>query len=159
MADILLERTFDAPRDLVFRAWTDPEQLVQWFAPRGCSIEFERIDPREGGSFHSCIRTPVGPDCWCVGTYLEIMPPERLAFTMRLADADGNPLDSEGAGKDSEWPEETTITVTLTEDSGRTHMTLHQNAPEEIARRTGAYGSWIEMFDRLAESLPTRTSA
>ncbi|RYG39783.1 SRPBCC domain-containing protein [bacterium] len=153
MADVLIERAFDAPRAMVFAAWTNPEMLVRWFAPTGCTIHFEKIDPRTGGEFHSCIRTPVGPDCWVRGTYLEILPPERLVMTMALADASGQRLQADAAGKDPEWPDETTVTVTFAEEGNGTRMTLHQNAPESVARRTGAYGSWLDMFDRLAEDL------
>ena len=74
-----------APRP-VFEAWTDPEHLQRWFAPRGCTVHFCRIDFRPGGTFHSCIRTPDGHDCWCVGIYRAIVAPERIVFTMAVAD-------------------------------------------------------------------------
>ena len=60
--DVLITRDFDAPRDLVFRAWTDPDRLARWHAPRGCTIEYRAIDVRPGGSFHSCIRAPDGQE-------------------------------------------------------------------------------------------------
>jgi uncharacterized protein YndB with AHSA1/START domain len=70
--EVLITRTFDAPRELVFQAWSDPELLVRWFAPRGCTIQFRKLDLRQGGTFHSCICTPQGNECWCIGTYREI---------------------------------------------------------------------------------------
>ena len=150
---VLITRIFDAPRELVFRAWADREHLLRWFAPDGCQIEFRSFDCREGGKFHSCIRTPDGQDCWCIGEYVEVAAPERLVFRMRMADASGNPVTSTAAGKQSDWPEETTVTVTLDDVAGRTRLTLHQSVSEVLARQTGAYPSWLQMFDRLAHDL------
>lgn len=151
--DVLITRVFDAPRDLVFRAWTDPEQLAHWYAPQGCTIEFRSLDVREGGTFHSCIRTPDGHDCWCVGTYTELVAPERLVYSMAVADANGNRIAPTDAGMDPEWPHETIVTVTFTEHDGRTTLTLHQNVSETLAKRTGAHPSWLSMFERLDEQL------
>ena len=68
---VVISRVFDAPRELVFDAWTRPEHLLRWFAPRGCSFQIERIDVRPGGGFHSCIRD-ASFECWCLAEYLEI---------------------------------------------------------------------------------------
>jgi len=151
--EVLITRTFAAPRDLVFRAWTDKEQLLRWYAPTGCRIEFRSLESRVGGKFHSCIHIPDGSACWCIGEYLEVDPPSRLAFTMRMADEHGNAVSSAAAGKQSEWPEVTTVTVTFEEVSGQTKLTLHQTVSEELARRTGAYPGWLNMLDRLAGEL------
>ena len=67
-----IERMFDAPRVLVFDAWTRPEYLMQWYAPRGCTIQLVKLDARPGGRFHWCIHNPSFGDCWCVGVYQEI---------------------------------------------------------------------------------------
>lgn len=152
--EVLITRTFRAPRQLVWQAWTDRAHLTRWHAPQGCDIHFARFDFRVGGSFHSRISNPSFGDCWCLGTYLEIVPPERLVYTMALADAAGHLIAAEEAGHDPEWPAETTVTLTLTEQAdGSTLLTLHQSVKESIARRTGAYPSWLSMFDRLAEDL------
>jgi uncharacterized protein YndB with AHSA1/START domain len=153
--EVLITRTFDAPRKLVFQAWTDPEHLKRWHAPQGCTIEFAALDLRQGGTFHSCIRTPDGHDCWCKGVYLEVVPPERLVYSIALADEHGNLVDSADGGKDLDWPQETTVTVTFAEHGAQTKLTLHQTVSEELAKRTGAYPSWLQMFDRLAEDLAT----
>jgi len=150
---VVITRVFDAPRELVFKAWTDPEHLERWFAPRGCAVTFKQIDLRQGGSFHSCIRTPDGHDCWCRGVYREIVEPERIVYTMAVSDEQGNLIDPVDAGMDPDWPRETIVTVTFAEQEGRTRLTLHQTVLESIAKRTGAYPSWIEMMDRLDEEL------
>jgi uncharacterized protein YndB with AHSA1/START domain len=153
---VFITRVFDAPRDLVFKAWTDPEHLVRWYAPRGCTIHFARIDLRQGGTFHSCIRTPDGHDCWCTGVYREIVAPERIVFTMVAADANGDPVEPAEVGMDPDWPRETTVTVTFAELGRKTELTLRQTVSEALAKRTGAHPSWIEMLDRLAEDLGGR---
>jgi uncharacterized protein YndB with AHSA1/START domain len=151
--DVLITRVFDAPREVVFRAWTDPEQLAHWYAPQGCTIEFRSLDLREGGTFHSCIRTPDGHDCWCVGKYTELVAPERIVYSMAIADAVGNLIAPTDAGMDPEWPRETIVTVTFAEHDGRTTLTLHQDVSETLAKRTGAHPSWLSMFERLDEQL------
>ncbi|RYY67336.1 MAG: SRPBCC domain-containing protein [Chitinophagaceae bacterium] len=149
--DIFITRIFDAPRQLVFNAWVDVEHLKNWYAPEGCSINFEHINVKNGGTFHSVIRTPTGYVCWCTGTYMEVTPFERIIFTMTNADEQGRPLTAEDAGKDPEWPVETIVTLTFEEiEAGKTKFTLHQTASQEVAKRTGAYQGWEQMLDNLA---------
>lgn len=150
---VLIERTFDFPRDVVFDAWTNPDLLARWFAPRGCTIRFARIDIRPGGGFHSCIHNPQFGDCWTIGVYREVVRPERLTFTMRIADANGNPVSSESQGHDRDWPEETLVSITFIARNGRTLVRLEQNVSEALARRTGAHPSWLQMLDALGEEL------
>jgi uncharacterized protein YndB with AHSA1/START domain len=150
---IVIEREFDAPRELVFEAWTNPQYLVAWYAPRGCTIRFESIDVRPGGRFHSCISNPAFGDCWCVGEYLEIVRPERLVYTMDIANREGQRISAADAGHHPDWPEQNIVSVTFEERRGKTLLTLRQNAPLELARQTGAYPSWLQMLDRLAERL------
>jgi len=149
---VVISRVFDAPRDLVFEAWTKPEYLMRWFAPHGCTFHIERIDVRPGGSFHSCIRD-ASFECWCLGTYQEIVRPERLAYTLAIADQHGNKVTPESVGHDARWPAETLLTVVFEDLDGRTRLTLRQDVSESLARQTGAYPSWLEMLERLEELL------
>lgn len=155
---VVITRVINAPRELVFKAWTDPVQLVRWYAPQGCSIEFRQIDIRQGGTFHSCIRTPQGFQCWCVGEYQEVVPPERLVFTMAIADEQGERITPAVAGHDQDWPAETTVIVTFTPLGSQTKLTLQQSVSEALARRTGAYPSWLQMLDHLAAELAAATA-
>lgn len=150
--EVLITRVFDAPRDLVFRAWTDPAHLKRWFAPTGCTVQFARLDIRPSGAFHSCIRSPAG-DCWCSGVYREIVAPERIVFTMAVADKNGHLIEPAAAGMDPDWPRETLVTVIFAERAGKTTVTLRQTVSEALAKRTGAHPSWLSMLDRLAEGL------
>jgi uncharacterized protein YndB with AHSA1/START domain len=155
-ATIKIERVFDAPRELVFEAWTRPEYLLRWFAPHGCTISFTQIDVRPGGRLHCCVHNPLG-DCWCVGVYREIVRPERIVYSLATADSAGNVIDPVLAGHDPRWPRETLVTVTLAElRGGSTRLTLEQSVLESLARHTGAYPSWLQMLDRLEALMSTR---
>lgn len=154
--EVLITRVFNAPRELVFKAWTELGQLLKWYAPTGCQIAFKELDVRTGGHFLSCITIPDGKECWCKGSYLDVSPPERIVHTMAVADQHGNLISSKDAGMDPEWPGETTLTVTFEELGNETRLTLHQTVSESLAKRTGAYPSWIIMFDRLDLLLETK---
>lgn len=147
--ELFITHLFDAPRELVFRAWTDPEQLMHWYAPDGCTIEFKTIDVREGGTFHSCIHDPIHGDCWIKGVYQEAVFPEKLVFSMVLTNEDGYSVESTDVGKPVDWPKEIITTVTFTAIKNQTKLSIHQTVPEEDAKQTGAYQSWIKMFNRL----------
>lgn len=151
--EVLITRVFDAPRELVFKAWTDPEHLARWYAPRGCRVAFHKIDVRPGGAFHSCIRTPDGHDCWCTGVYHEIVEPERIVYSLVAADANGDPAEPAEMGLDPDWPRETIVTVTFAELGAGTKLTLRQTVSEALAKRTGAHPSWLQMLDRLEDLL------
>lgn len=150
---VLITRHFNAPRALVFEAWTDPAHLRHWYAPHGCTIEFRHIDVRTGGTFHSCIHTPDGHQCWCTGVYRAIVAPERIVYTLVAADAAGKAVEPAEVGMDPDWPRETLVTVTFESVAGGTRLTLAQTVLESLAKRTGAHPSWLQMLDRLDEQL------
>lgn len=157
--DLLIIHMFDAPLELVFNAWTDPEQLKQWYAPDGCSIEFKAIEVKVGGIFHSCIHDPVHGDCWIKGTYQEVTKNEKLVFSMELSNEQGIAVSANDAGKSEDWPEALITTVTFSPVGNQTKITLHQTVAETEARKTGAYQSWFSMFDRLNNMLVGQTSS
>lgn len=147
--EVLITREFNAPRELVFKAWTDTEHLDRWFAPQGCGIRFVKLDFREGGEFHSCILTPDGKECWARGEYREMTPPQRIVMTMNAADAAGNLVQPADVGMDPDWPAESVVTIDFSDNGGKTTITLHQTVSEELAKKTGAHPSWLSMLDRL----------
>jgi uncharacterized protein YndB with AHSA1/START domain len=94
-AELFIERTFDAPRDLVFRAWSEAEQLAQWWGPKGFGLRIVKLDFRPGGIFHHCSTTPNsgpggGAEIFGIFLYREIVPPERIEFLTAFADKDAN---------------------------------------------------------------------
>jgi uncharacterized protein YndB with AHSA1/START domain len=150
---VTITRTLDAPRELVFRLWSRPELLTRWYAPRRCRLEVLSFDFREGGEFRYRIREPDGSGCLCSSIFTEIAAPERIVYTMWFSDEQGGFVTAKSAGADPDWPDRTTVTVTFVENDGRTTLTLHQTVPESVAKRTGAYPSWVEMLERLSEEL------
>lgn len=147
--DLLITHLFDAPRELVFDAWTDPRHLEHWYAPDGCTIEFKSLEIKTGGKFHSCIYDPVHGACWIIGVYQEIKFPEKLVFTMELSNEQGIAVSATEAGKSKDWPPAIVTTVTFDRVGEQTKLTLHQTVAEAEAKKTGAYQSWFSMFDRL----------
>ena len=147
--DLLITHLFEAPPELVFKAWTEAGHLQQWYAPEGCTVEIKTIEVKEGGRFHSCIHDPVHGACWIIGVYKEVLAPRRLVFTMILSNEQGENVNANTAGKSKEWPEEIITTVTFEPVGKHTRLTLHQTVAEAEARKTGAYQSWFSMFDKL----------
>lgn len=147
--DVLIRYSISAPRELVFKAWTDPSLLPLWYAPDGCTIEFKTLDIRPGGSYHACIYNPEFGECWSKGEYKEIVAPERIVYSSIIADENGETLTAIAADMDPDWPQETLVTVSFTEENGKTIITLHQSVDDSLAKKTGAHPSWIKMLARL----------
>lgn len=142
--EAVITRVFDAPRRLVWAAWTDPEHLPHWMVgPEGWTMPVCEIDLRPGGTWHFVWRRSDGTEMEMHGDYRDITPPERLVST-------------ESWGGD--WPE-TLNTLVLTEDDGRTTMTLTILYPSKEARdaalETGMKEGMSQSFDRLAAHLET----
>ncbi len=131
----ILTRTFDAPRELVWKAWTDPEHLKRWFGPKGFSLPVCNMDFRPGGVLHYCLRSPEGHEMWGKWTIREIREPEKLVVIVSFSDAQGgvtrHPMSAT-------WPLETLSTTTFTERDGKTTLTIAWSAynATEIERST-----------------------
>src|SRR5437762_6828610 len=87
--EFVISRVFNAPRDVVFRAWVEPEQLQQWFGPKGVKIFYSKGEVKPGAMYHYGMRTPDGTEMWGKWIYREIVPPERLVFVNSFSDKDG----------------------------------------------------------------------
>jgi uncharacterized protein YndB with AHSA1/START domain len=85
--DLVITRLIDAPRERVYRAWTEKEQLAQWWAPRPNTTPIVEMDVRPGGSFHTVMISPEGEEYRTFGVYLELIPNEKLVFTDAYVDA------------------------------------------------------------------------
>lgn len=147
--ELVITRVFDAPRDAVWKAWTDPGRFMLWWGPEGYTSPACEIDLRVGGKYLACMRSPEGQDCWSTGVYREIVPGERIVCTDSFADAEGNVVPASHYGMEGDWPSELLVTVTFEEDGGRTIMTLrHDGIPSGMARDCEA--GWSGSFDKLA---------
>jgi uncharacterized protein YndB with AHSA1/START domain len=139
--ELVITRIFDAPRDVVFEAWTEPGRVARWWGPRGFVTTYCDMDIRPGGAFRVCMRSPEGAEHWKQGVYREVVEPERLVFTFAWEDADGNPT------------HQTLVTVSFAEEGSKTKLTLHQAVFETIARRDEHQRGWTSTLQRFAEYL------
>jgi uncharacterized protein YndB with AHSA1/START domain len=156
---LLITREFDAPRELVWKAFTEPERLAQWWGPKGFHWVGCTLDLRPGGVFHYGMRPPVGDAVmWGKWLYSEITPPSRLVFANSFADVDGNTV---RAPFSETFPIQNENILTLDELDGKTILTMRSyplNATEaEVATYEAMHASMQEGFagtlDQLAEYL------
>jgi len=153
--ELVITRIFDAPRELVFKAWSEPEHLVRWWGPKGFTTPHCTVDFRVGGAWHLCMRSPEGKDYWCKGVYREIVAPELIVTTDCFADEAGNLVSPTHYGMSPEVPAEMLLTVRLADETGKTRLTVQQSLPLSLARSIGAVDGWNQSFDRLAAALAT----
>jgi uncharacterized protein YndB with AHSA1/START domain len=151
--DLVITRVFDAPRELVWKAWTDPEQMKRWWGPKDFTAPSCTIDLRVGGRYLLCMRSPEGQDFWTTGVYREIAAPERLVYTDSFADAEGNVVPASHYGMGDDFPLEMLVSVTLAELDGRTTMIVTHSGFTAGGMFDGASVGWNESFDKLAASL------
>jgi uncharacterized protein YndB with AHSA1/START domain len=141
--ELVMTRIFDAPREVVFKAWTDPERVKLWWGPKGFTNPVCELDVRPGGAMRIHMRAPDGVVYPMTGVFNEIVEPERLVFTSGALDAKGNPLF------------EVLTTVTFAEYGGKTKLTLHAKVMMATAaaapRLAGMEMGWSQTLDRLAE--------
>jgi uncharacterized protein YndB with AHSA1/START domain len=148
---MVITRVFDAPRALVWEAWTNPKYVMQWWGPKGFTAPVCKIDFRVGGKFLWCMKSPDGHVGWNGGEYHEIVPHEKIVYSMYFADAQGNKIDPAelgiadqaiGDGRD----------MVLFEDfgNGQTKLTLIGNEPMEDAKNSGQLEGWNETLDKVA---------
>ena len=146
---LTITRTFNAPRELVWRAWTDPELYKQWWGPNHFACPAAKLDVRVGGKYHSCMRSPDGQDFWTAGVYQEITPYERIVFTDSFADEQGNVVPASYYGM-PEMPLQMLVTVTFEERDGKTTMTLVHTGLPAGEHSSNAKEGWSQSFDKLA---------
>ena len=151
--DVFIARVFNAPRELVWKAWTDPQHFRRWWGPRDFSCPFCEMDLQVGGKYLYCMRSPERKDYWGTGVFREIVPLERIVFTDSFGDEKGNVVPATYYGMSADFPLEMLVTVTFEDLGDKTKMTLtHAGVPAGPDREGTAQG-WSESFDKLAENL------
>ena len=163
--DLVIERVFDAPVEQVWRAWTEPEHVKRWWGPKDFTAPEVHIDFQEGGKYLFCMRSEMGPEqwkegIWSTGTYLKIVPMEKIVSTDSFSDEEGNIVPGTHYGMDDGFPLELKVTVMFEElkdnspgsGAGKTKFTLrHEGFPKteiDLARQ-----GWNESLDKLADIL------
>jgi uncharacterized protein YndB with AHSA1/START domain len=139
--EIVLTRVFDAPRHLVFEAFSKPELLKRWFGPRGWSLVVCEVDLKVGGGFRFVLRGPDGKEMGMRGVYREIAPPERSVHMESFDD----------------YPGESQVTAVFVEQGGKTTLTAtvlyrSQEVRDAVIKSGMEHGA-AESYDRLAELL------
>jgi uncharacterized protein YndB with AHSA1/START domain len=154
----VISRTFDVPRQRMWNAWTERDQLMQWFGPKGFKMTTAKLDFRPGGTFHYCLQSPDGKEMWGKFVYREITAPERIVLVSSFSDEAGGitryPMSPT-------WPREMLSTFQFGEQDGRTTVTIEWAPlnPTEEERKTfessrdGMKQGWGGTFDQLAEHL------
>jgi uncharacterized protein YndB with AHSA1/START domain len=156
---VVIVREFDAPRERVWKTWTEPEEIKKWWGPKNFIAPSIEVDFREGGTYLFCMHGAPGEgmpeqDYWSTGTYKEIVPMEKIVCTDSFADKDGNIVSASEYGMPSEIPLELSVTITFEElDENKTRMTL-----THVGMIAGTYSEqmeegWNQSFDKLTESL------
>ncbi len=163
--DFVLTRTFNAPRERVFEAFTDPKQLAQWWGPQGFTNPVCQMDVRPGGRYRIVMRSPESVDYPIVGEYLDVVSPSRIVMTIDLREHPREffeALDALRPASEKGRPFRPTMTVTFEEAFGRTTVTVSQSfdsvADRDANAKLGANVGWGQSFERLEALLGGRAS-
>jgi uncharacterized protein YndB with AHSA1/START domain len=154
---VVIERSFDAPVDLIWQMWTDPDHFKAWYGPDGATIPIAKMDVRVGGTrlVGMEMQSPGGPmQMWFTGEYREVEENQRLVYTESMSDENGNVLSPSDVGMPEGHPVTTEVRVELESIGGRTKMVMtHAGIP---ADSPGAAG-WVMALDKLAVQVKKRS--
>lgn len=139
---LVISRVFDAPRALVFKAFSQPEHVARWFGPEDHTVASCEMDFRVGGAYFFVLRAPAGKAHRLKGVYREIAPPERLAFTWAWVDAEGTCSS-----------QETLVELSFAEEGDKTRLTLHQALFETTDARDAHSQGWTSTLNSLERYL------
>lgn len=158
-APFVISRVLDAPRDRVWKAWTEAEHLKHWWGPKGFTVTYLKIDLRPGGTMLYCLRMPDGKEMWGKFAYREIVKPERLVWINSFSDKDGgttvHPMNPD-------WPREMHTQVSFEDQAGKTKVTVQWTPVDgstETERNTFENGrssmnqGWSGTFEQFAAYL------
>ncbi len=150
-----ITRVFDAPRERVWQAWTEPERLKKWWGPKGFEVTHCKVDLRPGGIMHYCLRAPDGSEMWGRFVYREIVKPERLIWINSFSDPKGGVTRHPGHAS---WPLEMHSTALFEAQGSKTKVTIQWlpgAASTEAERKTFEEGrssmnqGWSGTFEQL----------
>lgn len=167
--DIIIERIFDAPREMVWKAWTDEELAKKWWGPEGFSAPSIKIDLRIGSKYIFAMQGPKGSEwdrvMYSAGEYIEIIPPSagsgqgKLVVTDYFSDSEGNMIAPDKEGQDPNFPKVMTVTVLFEEvEGGKTRLSIHYPHPEseeeyQAILKSGMKEGWQSSLNKLADAI------
>ena len=157
LKDVIITRTLDADRATVWRTWTDPELVKQWWGPNDYSCPIAKSDFRVGGSYLYSMKTPEGQLTWSGGTFQEISKPNKIVATDSFMDESGNIVSPEIYGMPPYHPTILTLTVTFDDLGDQTRLSLHHSSfPEELIEPCTQ--GWNESLDKFEAALKLNLS-
>ncbi|RJQ38504.1 SRPBCC domain-containing protein [Candidatus Microgenomates bacterium] len=153
--ELVITRIFNAPREKVWKAWTQPKQMMCWWGPKGFTSPVIKIDLHVGGKYLSSMRSPEEKDYWSTGRYEEINEPEKLVMTDSFSDEKGNVVSAAYYGMSSDFPKEMLITVLFEEMDDKTKLTLRHSGIGGInpTDKSNMEQGWNQSLDKLEECL------
>jgi len=158
--DLVIIRVFDAPLEIVWKAWTDPQQVMRWWGPKGFTSPSCKIDFREGGKFIFCMREPKdfqgGQDFYTAGVYKKIVPLKLIEFSQGLADKEGNRIDPTTMGMPPDFPKEIPSALAFKRVGDKTELTATEYGWTEGQMRDLSESGLNECLEKLAVVLAKR---
>jgi uncharacterized protein YndB with AHSA1/START domain len=153
---VRIERSFDAPVDLIWQMWTDPKHFAAWYGPAGATMPVAEMDVRVGGTRLVCmeVTTPNGPmQMWFTGEYRDVIENKRLVYTESISNQNGDIVAPSDMGMPPGHPTTTEVRVELQDLGGRTKMVMtHVGIPADSPGATG----WAMAIDKLAAHINAR---
>jgi uncharacterized protein YndB with AHSA1/START domain len=163
---LLISKVFDAPRELVYKAWTDTELIKQWWGPEGFTSPSIKIDLKVGGKYVFAMHGPTGSewdkDMYSAGVFKEIIPNQKLILTDYFSDENGEKLDPSEYGQDPNFPSEMLVTVLFEEvEGGKTKLSIIYPKPEskeqvEAMLKSGMKEGWSSSLEKMAKVVETQ---
>lgn len=158
--DLKIERVFDAPVDLVWKAWSEPEMIKKWWGPKNWSSPEAKIDFKVGGKYLLAMRGAMGPGqpeitTWSSGTYKEILPMKKIVALDHFADEHGNQIHASTYGLPESFPMESEITINFEDLDGKTKLTVYYPSIEGIEgpMLSNMTQGWNQSLDKLQKNL------
>lgn len=155
--ELRVERVFDASPELVWKVWTTPELIMQWWGPNYFTSPICTVDLRVGGKYLFCMRGPDGSDYWSGGTYKEIVPFQKLVCADGFANEHGERIDPTEYGFDPIFPKENVVTITFDAEGDKTKVTVLYVVESveilEIMRKVQMKEGWETSLDKFANAL------
>ncbi len=160
---ITIERVFNAPKELVYKAWTNEELAKMWWGPEGFTAPSIKMDLRVGGKYVFAIHGPEGSewdkDMYSAGVYKEIVPNEKLVVTDYFSDEQGNVMEPAEQGQDPNFPKEMTVTVLFEDiEEGKSKLSIIYDRPEseeqfQAMLKSGMKEGWNSSLNKMEKAL------
>jgi uncharacterized protein YndB with AHSA1/START domain len=149
--NIVIERVFNAPIELIWQMWTQPQHFQNWYGPKGATIPVANMDVKVGGKRLICMemQRPNGSmKMWSTGEYIEIVPNTKLVYSDSMSDENGNIMSASDMGMPADFPVTTEVIVVLEDVGGKTKMTMTHAG---MSADSGASGGWEQAFEKMTD--------